>query len=136
MSSFEHSEARIAVITGASSGIGATFARKLAARGYGLILVARREDRLRALAAELPVSVEVLTADLASETGVESVARRILDCTALDLLVNNAGFGSTGRFWESDVARSQAMHLPLTFAFSRLHWRSAARPRERRLLAA
>ena len=66
-------EKPVALITGASSGIGETFARKLAARGYDLILVARREDRLRGLAGQLSVNAEVIAADLTSEDGLVAV---------------------------------------------------------------
>ena len=88
-----------ALVTGASSGIGEQFARQLAARGHDLVLVARREDRLEALAAELPTEAQVIPCDL----GVDAAALpgRVDELgVEVDLLVNNAGFGSYGRFWE------------------------------------
>jgi short-subunit dehydrogenase len=110
----------VALITGASSGIGEVFARKLAARGYDLIVVARREDRLRALAADLATHVEVLPADLAHEDGIAAVERAIRECAELELLVNNAGFGTRGRFWEIDVAGQERMHRVHVLATMRL----------------
>jgi short-subunit dehydrogenase len=98
---------KTALITGASSGIGAEFARQLAARGYDLVLVARRGARLEALAAELRsvhgVTVEPLVADLGSEPGVKSVEERIARLTAPDLLVNNAGLGIGGAFATAEL---------------------------------
>lgn len=88
---------KLAMVTGASSGIGEAFARDLAKRGFSLILVARRLDRLNALKAELgPGSVDVLTADLSSEEGVSTVARR-LQLGGISLFVNNAGLGYRGK---------------------------------------
>lgn len=104
----------LAVITGASSGIGATFARKLAARGYDLLLVARREDRLRSIAGEMRdlhhVAAEFIAADLTEASGRERVAARILEATDLGILVNNAGFGTLRYFFEADVAVQERMH--------------------------
>jgi len=98
-----------ALITGASAGIGATFARKLAERNYDLILVARRRERLKILRRELEeqhgVTCEVLPADLADEVGIETVAERIRETTDLTMLVNNAGFGTIGMFAEVDIMR-------------------------------
>ena len=102
-----------ALITGASSGIGEVYARRLAARGADLVLVARRADRLEALAGELEqqgVSVEVLDADLTDDDELVTVADRVAAVEApVDLLVNNAGFGVTGVFAELPVARQMAM---------------------------
>ncbi|HVV50830.1 MAG TPA: SDR family NAD(P)-dependent oxidoreductase [Polyangia bacterium] len=95
----------LALVTGASAGIGQSFARQLAAAGHDLIVVARRRERLEALAGELAAAhqakVEVLVADLGTETGVGAVAARAASAP-LELLVNNAGFGGYRRFVELD----------------------------------
>jgi short-subunit dehydrogenase len=83
-----------ALVTGASSGIGAAVARQLAAEGTELVLVARSRERLDALAAELVVPTEVLVADLSDREQVEVVAERIgRSAGPVDLVVNNAGYG-------------------------------------------
>lgn len=91
----------VALITGASSGIGAEFARALSARGREVVLVARRAERLEQLAAELPGTAHVVACDLITEAGAlgERVSALGVD---VDLLVNNAGFGAYGRFVEID----------------------------------
>jgi short-subunit dehydrogenase len=109
----------LALVTGASSGIGAVFARKLAARGYRLILVARRHDRLEAVAEELG-GAEVIAADLAEDGGLKLVEERILAAPELELLVNNAGFGSMGRFFEIAVDSQDRMHRLHVIATVRL----------------
>jgi hypothetical protein len=94
-----------ALVTGASSGIGEVLARKLAGAGVPTVVVARRADRLRAIADEF-VDVEVLVADLLTMAGQRAVADRIADDThPIDLVVNNAGFGTNGLFHELDVDR-------------------------------
>jgi len=102
-----------ALITGASSGIGEEFARRLAARRHRLVLVARREDRLRALAEELlrehGVSVEVLRVDLSQGSDIERLRLRAAELDDLEILVNNAGFGTRGRFVGMDPQKQHDM---------------------------
>jgi hypothetical protein len=113
----------LALVTGASSGIGAVFARKLAIRGYDLALVARREERLRQLSAELRdrhgAAAEVISADLASDADLRRVEQRIVALEP-DLLVNNAGFGTRGLFFETDLERQEEMHRVHVIAILRL----------------
>jgi short-subunit dehydrogenase len=110
----------LALVTGASSGIGETFARKLAARGFDLILAARREDKLRALAAELPVNTRIVVADLTQEDGLAATEAAIRESPDFELLVNNAGFGTLGRFWEADLHSQEQMHRLHVMAMMRL----------------
>jgi uncharacterized protein len=99
-----------ALVTGASSGIGEAFARALAGRGVEPVLVARREDRLEALAAELDVPCEVLPADLLTQDGLARVETRLRQVTEpVDLLVNNAGFGAAGGFESLPLDRQQRL---------------------------
>jgi hypothetical protein len=103
----------LVAITGASSGIGAAFARKLAPE-HDLLLIARRKDRLEQLAEELKsqygTDSELLAADLTIDEDLSRVAGRIEGDPKLVLLINNAGFGTKGRFWESPLAIQEGMH--------------------------
>jgi len=98
--------ARRAWVTGASAGIGAAFARRLAQEHFDLALVARSRERLDALASDMSqahgVTCDVVAADLTVPAQLQSVAELIEGDTALELLVNNAGFGTVGPFAELD----------------------------------
>ncbi|RSS96638.1 SDR family oxidoreductase [Streptomyces sp. WAC05292] len=103
-----------ALITGASSGLGAAFARGLAAKGCRLVLVARDAGRLRAVAdrlrREFGAHCEVLPADLLDEAGLRRVADRLADpARPVDVLVNNAGFGLAAPFPHSPVEDEERM---------------------------
>jgi short-subunit dehydrogenase len=115
---------KLAAITGASSGIGAAFARELAARGSSLLLIARRTDRLQTLAAELAsrhgIKAEIITADLNAPAGLDLVAERLRGAAQLDVLVNNAGFGVPGTFAASALAGQEDMHRLHVMATLRL----------------
>jgi short-subunit dehydrogenase len=111
----------VALVTGASAGIGAEFARALAARGYDLVLVARRRDRLDALAAEVEAAhpgahVRSLAKDLFDPHAVAEIASDLASAgVTVDLLVNNAGFGVHGAFAKSEPS-SQSGQVALNIA--------------------
>jgi short-subunit dehydrogenase len=103
-----------ALITGASAGLGAEYAKLFAADKHDLVLVARRRDRLEALAAELQsahrVKARVVSADLAAPDGAARVVTEVeRQGLQIDFLVNNAGFGTSGAFAELDLARELEM---------------------------
>ena len=100
----------VAIITGASSGIGAEFARGYASRVDELWLVARRADRMEALAKELSVKCRIITADLAKKEGIEAI-REALEAEKPEVkyLVNAAGFGDFGAFDEIDESKVEMM---------------------------
>src|SRR5579875_1190890 len=113
----------LVAITGASSGIGAAFARKLATE-HDLLLIARRRERLEQMAAEFrnqyQSSVEAYPADLAAASEIARVADRLQNERRLILLVNNAGFGTRGRFWEAPLEIQEQMHQVHVMATLRL----------------
>ncbi len=108
-----------ALVTGASSGLGETFARALARRGYRVLLAARRKRRLEELAREMG-NAEALPADLSLDEDVRRLERRIAAEPRLDILVNNAGFGVPGRFHEAGIEDIDRMHRVHVLAVERL----------------
>lgn len=114
-----------ALVTGATAGIGAEFARQLATRGDDLVLVARDRERLEAYAEDLRgrhrVEVEVLVADLTDRAQLAVVEERLRDASRpVDLLVNNAGFGVNQLFLDGDLDAEQSMLDVLVTAVMRL----------------
>ena len=113
-----------ALVTGASSGIGAAFAERLARDGYDLIVVARRRDKLEELAQRLrgdhQTSIEVLLADLGKPDALRTVEKRIAEDSALELLVNNAGFGGYMAFVELDPDKAEELINLKVVAVTRL----------------
>ncbi len=97
-----------ALITGASSGMGRDMARYLSSLNWDLILVARRKDRLEDLARELKVKVKIIEMDLLVEDNVLKLYEEVKDDN-IDLLINNAGFGLFGKFWETSLERELEM---------------------------
>lgn len=102
-----------ALITGASAGIGAVYANRLARRGYDLIVVARNADRLQALASRLSAetgrSVKAIAVDLNDKAGLATIEQILRDDRSITMLVNNAGVGSVASVLDSDVDRMDAM---------------------------
>jgi uncharacterized protein len=99
-----------AVITGASSGLGAIFAAQLAQRGHSLVLAGRNEARLEQVRRRIGKNtpVELVVGDLGTDAGIEDLIAR-LDGRTIDVLVNNAGFGTYGRFAEIDAGREHEL---------------------------
>tara|TARA_R110002124_G_scaffold114535_41_gene269608 strand:- start:18421 stop:19203 length:783 start_codon:yes stop_codon:yes gene_type:complete len=119
------SSTKTALITGASSGIGAIYASRLAARGYDLVLVARRAEKLSTLAADLEqahgVAVRSLAADLTAEAGIASVEQVLRD-ESIALLVNNAGMGpfaTTADMSDADAAATLTLNVTALMRLTR-----------------
>ncbi|HSZ79465.1 MAG TPA: SDR family oxidoreductase [Chthoniobacterales bacterium] len=105
---------KTALITGASTGIGFEFAKLFAADGYNLVLIARDEQKLREIAGSLPskfnISVKIYPKDLSVTGDIEKLVRQIReDVGTIEVLVNNAGFGLSGAFVDTDLARELEM---------------------------
>jgi len=113
-----------ALVTGASSGIGAVYADRLAKRGYDLILVARNEERLNAAAtrlrAETGRTIKILPVDLNDKSGLARVEAVLRDDSSISLLVNNAGVGSVASILQADVEKMDAMIALNITALTRL----------------
>ena len=113
-----------ALVTGASSGIGAEFAKHMARDGYDLILVARRRERLEELARQLQtdhsIAAEVLVADLTQPSDLRLVEQRLAEDSALEMLVNNAGFGGYMPFIDLDPDRAEELIRLHVLAVTRL----------------
>lgn len=122
--SANHSIRPHALVTGASSGLGAAFAERLAHDGYDLIIIARRRDRLESLAERLQASyhgnVEVIAADLSKPDDLLRIEKRIVEDNLLELLVNNAGFGGYMSFVELDPDKATELINLKVLAVTRL----------------
>ena len=112
-------------ITGASSGIGASYAKAFAENGYDLVLLARRKDRLQALSKQLEsggsIDCEIISADLAEQEEIKKVTNHIRQIDNLDILINNAGFATIGYFADIPIEKSMRMfhtHMTATVQFT------------------
>lgn len=124
-----NSENGTALITGASTGIGAVYADRLAKRGYNLILVARNQDRLGALAKRLITetgrSIRTIAADLTSKADLARIEATLRDDTSITMLVNNAGFGAVAPLLNADVDKMGDMISLNVTALTRLSYAAA-----------
>src|SRR5713226_3138393 len=118
-----------ALITGASRGIGAVYADRLAKRGHDLILVARSEEPLKALAASLSSAsgrqITPIVADLNNETGLAKVERKLKDDPGVTMLVNNAGFAYVAPLLDADMEKMEEMIGLNGIALTRLTYAAA-----------
>jgi len=115
-----------AVITGASAGLGLSFANKLAEYGFDLVLIARRKERLQDIAtrleSEYSIQCEIIPADLALVEDIEKVADSIKQISNLDILVNNAGFATLGYFADVPIEKDMRMlHVHMTASIQFTH---------------
>jgi uncharacterized protein len=122
-------ESGVALVTGASGGIGALYAEQLARRGYDLVLVARNRDRLEAVARQIRGEtgrhVEAVEADLNARADLRRVEAKIHESAGLTLLVNNAGFGSAAPLLQADADEMERMIAVNVVAVTRLAYAAA-----------
>ncbi|GAA1823101.1 SDR family NAD(P)-dependent oxidoreductase [Nesterenkonia flava] len=131
-----------AVVTGSTAGLGAAFARQLAAQGYDLVLAARTEERLQAqaesLSSQYGIRTEVIVADLSTDDGVGAVQERLADDThPVHLLVNNAGHGLATDFLDSELEDERTLlrlHVQTTMELTHTAARSMVRRRAGRII--
>jgi short-subunit dehydrogenase len=112
-------------ITGASAGIGASYAKALAESGFDLVLLARRSDRLQAIADQLEsdssIHCDIISADLAEKEEIKKATNYIRQIDNLDILINNAGFATIGNFADIPIEKSMRMfntHMTATVQFT------------------
>lgn len=125
-----------ALITGASSGIGEAFARLMAAKGINLVLTARREDRLRAIAEELSrsVSVDIISCDLSDKTGAEQLIEAVQSLNVtVDILINNAAVSGQGSFADSSASEVDELLILNIRSMTQLIHHFLAEMKQRRL---
>lgn len=110
---FGWKDPQVAIVTGASSGLGAEYAKRLAEMGFNIVMVARRKEKLAELADLLikkyNIKVETVSADLSTENGIAQLVDLIKKTQNLDILINNAGFGLSGPFLQSDLKKDLEM---------------------------
>jgi uncharacterized protein len=118
-----------ALVTGASAGIGAIYAERLARRGFGLVLVARNQERLRAVAERIgkvaSVPVVLVPADLGTPDGLRAVEKVLREDPRISMLVNNAGFGAASKLLDSNVDKMESMIDLNVKALTRLAYAAA-----------